>query len=215
MNKASHTIGWTDFTWNPITGCLNTCPYCYARRIYKRFKKSFHPQIHPIRLAEPLGRKPSRIFVCSVSDFWGDGVQQAWREKVYDVIGYCPQHTFQILTKKPENITGLDILHCPKNVWIGVTNTGGTFIGTHDLMNCGLDNPFFISYEPLLKPMVGFLSVTIGWIIIGAQTQPYKPPETEWVVDIITEARSVGAKIYMKNNLKPIWDGKLIQEMPI
>lgn len=35
MNKSK--IEWTDYTWNPITGCLNTCPYCYARRIAKRF----------------------------------------------------------------------------------------------------------------------------------------------------------------------------------
>lgn len=35
MNQTK--IEWCDCTWNPVTGCLHGCPYCYARRIATRF----------------------------------------------------------------------------------------------------------------------------------------------------------------------------------
>ena len=120
MNYVKDTIGWCDYTFNPITGCLGGCPYCYARAIYKRFKKSFKPEFHPDRLNEPMKLKiPSRIFVCSVSDFWGKGVKPIWREEVYNIIKACPQHTFFILTKQPQNIDNYDRI--PGNVWVGVS----------------------------------------------------------------------------------------------
>jgi DNA repair photolyase len=37
MNPCKKTIGWADFTWNPVTGCMRDCKYCYARRIHNRF----------------------------------------------------------------------------------------------------------------------------------------------------------------------------------
>ena len=215
MNYVKNSIGWCDYTWNPLTGCLNNCSYCYARKIFRRFKKSFIPQIHYNRLSEPLFAKPSRIFVCSVSDFWGKGIPQIWREEIYNVIKACPQHTFQILTKQPQNITDDDINHCPEeNVWIGVTNTGGEYESIYDLQGIPMENKKFISFEPLLKkPLFNSLE-EIGWIILGAQTNPYLAPKIEWLNEIIEYAEDVFIPIFMKSNLSKVWDGDLIQELP-
>ena len=200
MNKTK--IEWCDYTWNPITGCRKNCGYCYARKMYKRFNKSFEPKFHYSRIMQPLGqKKPSKIFVCSVSDFWGEGVSQAWRSDVYNIIEACPQHTFQILTKQPQRIEDWDSI--PKNVWVGVSITGGEDEWrTHYLKKYkGIK---FISFEPLMSevttPFVG-----IDWIIVGAMTGPdakkYKP-QISWVADIEERAVKNGIPLFFKNNLK-------------
>ena len=80
MNKTD--IEWTDFTWNPVTGCLRGCPYCYARGTAKRFYSpeiGFAPHFWPERIGEPeRRRKPGKIFVTSVGDLFGDWVPENW-----------------------------------------------------------------------------------------------------------------------------------------
>lgn len=122
MNRTK--IEWCDYTWNPITGCSNGCPYCYARRIVKRFPNIHgfeegedgltgklglspqpfsHPVFHPERLHEPQKvKKPSRIFVCSMGDLFDPHLSHLDRWEVFRVIKQCPQHTFITLTKRPE-----------------------------------------------------------------------------------------------------------------
>ncbi len=169
MNNVKNTIGWAEFSWNPITGCLNNCHYCYARKIYHRFNKSFKPQFHYTRLLEPVKiEKPSKIFVCSVSDFWGEGVKQVWRDAVYGVIDACKCHTFMILTKQPQNINDNDKI--PKNVWVGVSYTNKNDYGRIGLLRyaSNIKNKF-ISFEPLMEILVCSIA-DIDWIIIGAMS---------------------------------------------
>ncbi|GAG53023.1 unnamed protein product, partial [marine sediment metagenome] len=166
---------------------------------------------------EPLKlKKPSKIFVCSVSDFWGKGVSQAWREEVYNIIKDCPQHTFQILTKQPHNITTHDCLHCPEDVWLGVTVTSGTPLVKAKSWLIDFVNLKFLSCEPLLGEinLTTFTLMSIDWIILGAQTNPYKPPKIEWMLKILKLARSWDIPIYMKSNLRKVWPDKLIQDLP-
>src|SRR5664280_2871172 len=72
MNKSK--IDWCDYTWNPVTGCLHGCEYCYARRMDKRFGDGlFNPTFHQKRLDEPVKvKKSAKIFVGSVSDLFGN-----------------------------------------------------------------------------------------------------------------------------------------------
>lgn len=215
MNKTR--IDWCDFTWNPITGCRGGCFYCYARRISERFGKSFKPTFHPERLLEPLSKKkPSKIFVCSMSDFWGDGVKQEWRDAVYEVIKQCPQHTFLILTKKPGNITAWDRVRIPTGIWVGVSYT--TFEDRFRLIDFlfGVNIPInpFVSIEPILNDCAIDYLLYFKWIIIGAMTGPGSAeyaPQREWIRKICNEVK---APVFMKRNLKPYWDGKLRQEWP-
>lgn len=215
MNKTK--IEWCDYTWNPITGCLEGCSYCYARGIYRRFKKSFKPVFHPGRLSQPSRiRKPSRIFVCSVSDFWGRGTDQAWRDKVYRVIKACPQHTFLFLTKQPQRIR--DFARMPENCWIGVTYTcredcwriAQLIYRTHN------SKKIFVSYEPMLGCNSSYLMLG-SWLIIGALTGPLAKkhtPDISALKEIIKDCKRLKLPVFMKDNLKPYWSGELIQEFP-
>ena len=169
MNKTK--IEWTDYVWNPVRGCLHNCPYCYGKRIDKRFGDgSFTPTFHPERLHEPLKvKKPSRIFVGSMADLFGDW---EWVDKSGGFVAYsadvissilniaeqCPQHTFIFLTKNPKGMQGFDF---PDNCWCGtsVENQEKADERIPELLkvNC---KTLFASYEPALGP-VDFTNIPI------------------------------------------------------
>ena len=107
-------IEWTDVSWNPVTGCTKIsqgCKNCYAEKIAERFRgtktfpNGFDVTLHPERLEQPLHwRKPRRIFVNSMSDLFHEQVLDLFIRQVWAVMAACPQHTFQILTKRPERM---------------------------------------------------------------------------------------------------------------
>lgn len=75
----------------------------------------------------------------------------------------------------------------------------------------------FISFEPLLDDVMDNPRIHLAafdWIIIGAQTKPYNPPEREWVESIMDSAALCRIPVFLKNNLKPLMGEKLIQEFP-
>ena len=107
MNDVRKSIGWADYTWNSITGCSpisEGCRNCYAAAISKRFGLPWgKPVFHPERLDEPLRRKkPAIIFICSMSDLFHEQVPDQWIDQVFAAMALCPQHTFLVLTKRPE-----------------------------------------------------------------------------------------------------------------
>ena len=118
MGKTS--IGWTrgddgslGETWNPVTGCTKVsagCKHCYAERVFPRaYAKSGRRFIdvatHPDRLEQPLRwRKPRRVFVNSMSDLFHEDIPEEFIDRVWRVMTKARQHTFQILTKRPERM---------------------------------------------------------------------------------------------------------------
>jgi protein gp37 len=159
MNRTK--IEYADYTWNPVTGCLHGCEFCYARRIDKRFGDgSFTPTFHPERLQEPLKvKKPSRIFVGSMADLFGDW---CWKiemgghvtrdyvmDCIFETIEQCPQHTFIFLTKNPRGMQGFDF---PDTCWCGtsVESQDKMTERTRELLkvNC---KTLWLSLEPLLS----------------------------------------------------------------
>lgn len=110
-------IEWTEATWNPVTGCTPIspgCVHCYARRMAKRLAgrcgypaapNEFSVTLHPDKLGEPLQwKKPRRVFVCSMSDLFHEDVPFEFIDRVFAVAAVSPQHTFQILTKRPHRM---------------------------------------------------------------------------------------------------------------
>lgn len=205
-------IDWTDATWNPVTGCKHGCPYCYAREFAERFGRSFEPAFHPDRISEPIRRKqPTKIFVGSNADLFGNWVPGEWVRAVLDTVRQCPQHTFQFLTKAPHNLVKFN--PWPANCWIGASANNQAMMD-HALFCLSMCNApvKFVSAEPLLGPITGDLSA-LDWLIIGAQTGRNRhQPEPEWVTQLITCARDSGVSIWFKDNLD--WQPR-INEWPV
>lgn len=125
MNKTK--IDWCDSTWNPVTGCIHGCEYCYARGIAERFggkqkyanvfeedepvrgsdgkalayPHSFSPTFHRYHLNDYIGKKARNIFVCSMADLFGKWVPDDWKIEVLDACKKAPQHNYIFLTKDP------------------------------------------------------------------------------------------------------------------
>ena len=102
-------ISWTDSTWNPVVGCTKVstgCKFCYAERVSKRMGKEFtEVTLHPERLDQPLRwRKSRKIFVCSMSDLFHEDVPDTFILDAVKMMRYATQHTYQILTKRPERM---------------------------------------------------------------------------------------------------------------
>ena len=108
MNKTN--ISWTDFTWNPITGCTaisEGCQNCYAKIVHERFNDTPFSEIvlHTNRLEEPMKRrKPCNIFIGSMTDLFHEKVPDEWLDEIFHIIMRTPHLTYQILTKRPERM---------------------------------------------------------------------------------------------------------------
>ncbi len=192
--------------------------HCYARRLAKRKKKacrkcySFVPHLHPERLAQPLKlRRPAMVFVGSMGDMFGDFIPSRWIERVLEVVEKASWHTFLFLTKNPKRYNEFEF---PENAWLGTTiNSQKDIARLASLSSIPCDNITFVSFEPLYSAirLKFFRFKPPDWIIIGAQSRPEFQPEQEWVADLIAQAREIGAKVFLKNNLKY---PEKIQEFP-
>mgnify|MGYP001568897263 CR=1 FL=1 len=130
-------IEWCDRTYNPITGCTHSgspgCDHCWAASMVNRFPQLHGTkpfpygdglveaipfstvQFHPSRLDEPLRwRKPQRVFVCSMGDLFHEDVNPALIIRVFEVMVLCQDHTFLLLTKRPERMKKL-VCGCLEN----------------------------------------------------------------------------------------------------
>jgi len=226
MNRTG--IPWADWSWNPITGCLNGCPYCYARKLAEGrlahiYPNGFEPTFWPERLDEPgKVKRPGNVFVCSMGDIFGQGVMGGWIEAIFDAIAKYDHHNYLFLTKRPD-LLRLDTQLVPKipaGCWLGVTinrkdkksierlNWLGNAWDSNKILNVIYNfipdyfNHKFISFEPLLGPVSGMVERWMDWIIIGAQTNPNVQPEREWVQDILNRADKFGIPVLMKHNLE-------------
>lgn len=242
MNKTK--IDWCDSTWNPITGCLHGCEYCYARGIAERFggkqkyanifeedepvigadgkvlayPHSFSPTLLRYRLNDYASKKGRNIFVCSMADLFGDWVPDSWIEEVFKACEKAPQHNYLFLTKNPQRYVELALrekLPAKENMWYGSTIT------EPDMESFFSEyHKTFWSIEPILTPfrrMEESKKQLPDWIIIGAETGRRKDkviPEREWIEDILEDCRQRNIPLFMKSSLADIWGEPLIQEFP-
>lgn len=215
LNKTK--IEWCDYTWNPVTGCLHGCEYCYARKsaenpfYAKAFPFGFEPHFYEERIMAPFyHKKPSRIFAVSMGDLFGEWVDGDWIFETFAVMAESDWHQFFLLTKNPRGIRKLydestnwylgggDYL---PNVFLGVSVTCQEDVWRIDELRKQWVGPKFISFEPLLEPIEEVDLTDIDWVIIGAQTQPKKPVDEFSIGYIISEADKRKIPVFMKNNL--------------
>ena len=171
---AKTKIEWCDHTWSPITGCtpLSTgCKHCYAQRMAKRLagrcgydkEMPFRITLHRNKMLEPLTRSvPTIYFVCSMGDLFHPDIPHVWVYEVFDVMSACRQHTFLVLTKRPDHIH--DVLYGPPdwylgggdflpNVWLGTSVESQEYVHRLDTLGQLVGWHKFVSLEPLLGPI--------------------------------------------------------------
>lgn len=206
------TIEWTEMTWNPVTGCSKVsegCRHCYAERMAfrlramgnRRYINGFRVTLHDdlVDLPRTL-RQPRLIFVNSMSDLFHEGIPEEFIARVFDTMGACPQHTFQVLTKRSDRLrTMAPQLAWPKQVWIGVSVEDQRVLGRIDDLRQVPASVRFLSCEPLLGPMEGLNLDGISWVIVGGESGPgARPMKREWVESILKQCRRAKVAFFFK-----------------
>lgn len=217
-------ISWAEWSWNPVTGCLHGCDYCYAREIAvsERFRPyfpvGFTPLFHSERLEAPRNTvipvahrdDPAwrRVFVCSMADLYGRWVPDEWIEQVHGAMLASPQWQYILLTKFPARYVGLDL---PAGAWAGtsVDEQKRVRIAENAFREIGGVAVKWLSLEPLREPLEFADLSMFDWVVIGAQTETRQPgkvvrafaPPFEWVARIVAQAREAGCRVHLKPNL--------------
>lgn len=212
-------IQWTEGTWNPWHGCKKVstgCMYCYMYRDKERWAQDPTTVLRSVsNFDQPLKWKKGKlIFTCSWSD-WFIEEADAWRDEAWAIIKATPQHTYQILTKRPERIKD----HLPAdwgvngypNVWLGISAENQEEYSKR--MEVFFPIPAavkFISAEPLLGPvnmyMDGIMKGFINWVIIGGEsgslnpTAKYRARECNigWISDIADQCKKASVPVFVK-----------------
>jgi len=224
--QANDRIEWAKWSWNPVTGCLHDCKYCYARdianskKMAKSYPVGFEPYFREDSLGAPANTKipknmigqagANNVFVCSMADLFGKWVNQEWIDAVFKACNDNPQWNYLFLTKNPRRYLTLEF---PKTAWVGAT-------GDNQMrMNNALD-VFFQLKQANKKPLVTFVSAeplnekiilneeklsALDWLIIGGQSQSSgdkkRYPNVEWVESLVGQAKRFNVKIYQKPNI--------------
>jgi protein gp37 len=196
------SIDWTERVWNPTTGCTKVspgCKNCYAEKMAKRleametvgYEKGFSPTFHPDRLAIPLERKkPAVFFVNSMSDLFHEAIPDDFIFKAFEVMSRCPQHIFQVLTKRAERMADFFAYDAwkrpPANVWLGVTveNQAHGLPRIECLQRVDA-SVRFLSCEPLLENLGEVDLRGIDWVIVGGESGgKARIMEKEWALHL-------------------------------
>lgn len=202
------SIEWTQATWNPWHGCTKVSPGCKNCYMYRgKARYGQNPSLiqrSKTTFGDPLKwKEPRIIFACSWSDWF---IQEAdsWRNDAWEVIRNTPQHTYQILTKRPERIAE----NLPsdwgigwQNVWLGVSIETQRYVYRKDQL---LQVPAlirFLSVEPLIGP-IDLRSLTgIDWVITGGESGPNaRPMSRDWAVSVRDQCLAAGVAYFHKQN---------------
>lgn len=223
-------IEWTDVTWNPVAGCTIAspgCTNCYAMRMAARLsamgtqkysgltRKSGGRHVWTGRVtldakslvAPYRWRKPRKVFVNSMSDLFHPSVPDEFIARVWTVMAETPQHTYQVLTKRPERMRDLlskaEFSTLP-NVWIGTSIEDAAVLERLEALKSAPGMVRFVSFEPLIGPVGNVDLSGIDWAIVGGESGPRsRPMHLAWVQQIEDRCRAYGTAFFFKQ-----WGGK-------
>ena len=241
-------IDWCDSVWNPVWGCKTGCKYCYARKFAKRFGaniaykeakytekyshlrhseelflkyqlKYFEPTWLESNFVQKFPKKPTRIFVGSMSDIWW--WKREWMERVLEKIKQYPQHQFLFLTKFPQVYYRYEF---PENCWLGATAvTDEEVLGSQILLqrtrSHNPENIRFLSIEPIQEKITQKANYSgLDWVIVGRETGNRKErivPPKEWITDIISSCKIRKIPVFLKENITNLYtELKIYTEFP-
>lgn len=212
-------IGWTDATQNFWRGCAKIsegCKFCYMFRDLARYGQDGSQYIRASKATfeAPLKwKEPRKIFTCSLSDFFIESAD-ADRVDAWDVIRKTPQHTWLILTKRPERIIQCLPSDWEKgwdNVWLGITTENQFRLAERLPLIAGIPTAKkFLSIEPILseinlldKYLEPYIS-KIDWIIVGGESgndtgkHRYRESKLEWYYQIVKQSKELKIPVFVK-----------------
>ena len=207
-------ISWTDESWNPTTGCSKVsegCRHCYAESLSLKRGWSQEPwtapyaalnvKLHPDRLRKPYAfKRPTRVFVNSMSDLFHEQIPDDYIARVFAVMNDLPQHTFQVLTKRPERAATWAGPWTP-NIWMGTSVEDARVLHRVDsLRQCGASTRF-LSCEPLIGPLGAFNLTGIHWVIVGGESgSGYRPMDHKWAREIRDQCEDEAVAFFFKQS---------------
>jgi protein gp37 len=205
-------IEWTEMTWNPVTGCSKIsagCKNCYAEKMAKRLKamgmeryeNGFAVTLQPDLLDVPYHwREPRIIFVNSMSDLFHEKVPLNYIKQVFETMVNCPQHTFQILTKRSKRLREIaGKLPWTSNIWMGVSVEDARVVRRITDLNSVPAAVRFLSCEPLIGPLDDLQLDGLHWVIVGGESGPgSRPMEPKWVKSILRQCRDAKIPFFFK-----------------
>lgn len=208
---------WRHETWNPVTGCSPVsegCSNCYARGIALRLKemgvekysRGFSVAVHEDVLDKPRHwRLPRMVFVTSMGDLMHSDVPDEFVRRVFRVMAECPEHQFQLLTKRPERMALISgTMKWPGNVWAGTTVEDRSVYSRLEHLRRVDARIRFISFEPLLEEVGDVCLEGIHWAAVGGESGPdARPLKAVWVRHIRDRCVAEGIAFYFKQ-----WGGR-------
>ena len=225
---AESSIEWTDATWNPVAGCTVLtagCTNCYAMRMAARLASMGTPKYQGLTrksgeryvwtgavalddatVDAPRGwRKPKLIFVNSMSDLFQDAVPNEFIKRVWATMAATPQHTYQILTKRPDRMATLSAeLPLLRNVWLGTSVENAEVLGRLNDLRATRSTIRFVSFEPLIGSVADADLKNIDWAIVGGESGPRsRPMREEWIDEIYERCEDAGTAFFFKQ-----WGGR-------
>jgi protein gp37 len=243
------TIEWTDETWNPVAGCTIAsagCSNCYAMRMARRLAAMGHGKYDGLTrrsgnrtvwtgkvslderaLATPhRWRKPRKVFVNSMGDLFHPAVPVSFIVQVWRTMAATPQHTYQILTKRPDRMRRLmqSRGRAPlPNVWLGTSVEDAAVLDRLDALRATPAAARFISFEPLIGSVADADLTSIDWAIVGGESGPRaRAMQEEWVEEILALCRETDTAFFFKQwggtNKKAagrLLHGRTYDEMPV
>lgn len=212
----SSTIEWTDVTWNPASGCTKIspgCDNCYAERFAERWRGipnhpyefGFDLRLHPERLEQPLKlKKPSFIFVNSMSDLFHKDIPFEYIDRVFDTMERASWHIFQVLTKRSSILKKYVNLRyknrsAPAHIWLGVSLENSKQLSRVAHLRTANATTRFLSIEPLLGPINNMELADIDWVIVGGESGPrHRPMEQDWVRSVRDQCIAAQVAFFFK-----------------
>lgn len=214
---AASSIEWTELTWNPTTGCDKVsagCKNCYAEAMSRRlqamgvpkYEHGFAVRCHETALDIPRGwRRPSVVFVNSMSDLFHDEVPLSFIKKVFKVMNECPQHVFQVLTKRAARLEEVaSKLKWTPNIWMGVSVENEAVTSRIDHLRRVPAAVRFLSCEPLIGPLPNLNLLGVHWAIVGGESGPHaRLMSPDWVRQIQRQCEKADVAFFFKQ-----WGGR-------
>ena len=206
------SIEWTNSTWNPVTGCHKIspgCKNCYAARLAPRLKAMGNPRyangfevtLHRDLVGLPTKwAKPKKIFVNSMSDLFHTEVPLDFIQSVFSTIVAADHHTFQVLTKRPEQALKMAAeLPWPANLWMGVSVENADYLHRVDTLRQIPARTRFLSLEPLIGAITNVDLSGIDWVIVGGESGPgARKIEEDWVRSIRDQCEAASVRFFFK-----------------